>query len=94
MVNSKPVSVSKLDPTGPVWVIVSKSVATLKNIPTKQKLSVANNSSGSYSIIAVATYYHAAKRGFECGYECGYEVRTGLGRIKSEIDNDARSGGF
>ena len=61
MVNSKPVSVSKLDPTGPVWVIVSKSVANLRNIPTKQKLSVANNSSGSYLIIGVATYYHAAK---------------------------------
>jgi len=37
MLNSKSVSEDKYDPTGPVWAIVSKSVANLRSILIKQK---------------------------------------------------------
>jgi hypothetical protein len=74
MVNSKPVSANKNDPTGPVGTIVSKSVANLRNIPTKQIQSAANRTDRQ-QLIAVATYYRAAQRSFEDGYEVTGLVR-------------------
>ena len=68
MVNSKPVSVNKHSPTGPVRTIVSKSVVNLRNIPNKQIQSVANRTDRQ-QLIAVAAYYLAAQRSFEDGHE-------------------------
>ena len=61
MVNSKPFSVNKNDPIGPVETIVSKSVANLRNIPTKQILSTANRTDWQ-QLITVAVFYRAAQR--------------------------------
>jgi hypothetical protein len=68
MVNSKPFSANKNDPIGPVGTIVSRSVANLRNIPTKQIQSTANRTDRQ-KLISVAAYYRATQRSFEDGYE-------------------------
>ena len=68
MVNRSPISANKNDPIGPVESIVSKSVANLRNIPTKQIQSTANRTDWQ-QLIAVAAYYRAAQRSFEDGCE-------------------------
>jgi len=85
MLNNKPVSANKHDPTGPVRAIVSKSVANLRNISFGQIQSVANRTVRQ-RLIAVAAYYRAAQRSFEDGYE---DV-TGLVRGK-ELRQDSSS---
>lgn len=67
MLNSKPFSANKTDPTGPVGAIVSKSAENLRNISSGQTQSVANRTDRQ-QLIAVAAYYRAAQRGFEDGY--------------------------
>ena len=66
MLNSRPVSVNKHDPTGPVRAIVSKSAVNLRNILSKQIQSEANRTDRQQSI-AVAIY-RAIQRDFEGGY--------------------------
>jgi hypothetical protein len=73
MLNNKPVSANKHDPAGPVRTIVSKSVANLRSIPIRQKLSM-TNSHDRLRQIAVATY-RVAQRSFEDGYEVTGLVR-------------------
>ena len=68
MLNSKPVSANKHDPAGPVGTIVSNSVANLRNIPVKQKLSVTNSQQRRIWQITVAIY-----RTVQCGSEGGHE---------------------
>ena len=68
MLNSKPVSVNKHDPIGPVRDIVSKSVANLRNISSRKTQSVVN-SAGQQQMITVTTNYHAVQRGFEGGHK-------------------------
>jgi len=75
MLNSKPVSVNKNDPIGPVETIVSKSVANLRHIPIKQILSTANRTDRQ-KLITVAAFYRAAQRSFEDGYEVTGLIRS------------------
>ena len=70
--SSKRITACKHDPAGPAKVIVSKSVANLRSIPTKiptkQAESVANRLDRR-KLVAIAAYYRAARRGFDGGYE-------------------------
>lgn len=66
--SSKCITASKHDPAGPAKVIVSKSVANLRSIPTEQAESVANRLDRQ-KLVAIAAYYRAARRGFDGGYE-------------------------
>jgi hypothetical protein len=84
----KPITASKPDPVGPAGTIVSKSVANLRSIPTKQAQSVASRLDRQ-QLIAIAAYYRAARRGFEGGYE----VQDWL-EAEVEIDGIPLPGGF
>ena len=84
----KPITASKPDPVGPAGTIVSKSVANLRSVPTKQAQSVANRLDRQ-QLIAIAAYYRAARRGFEGGYV----VQDWL-EAEVEIDGVQLPGGF
>ncbi len=89
MLNSKPFSAIKNDPTGSVGTIVSKSAANLRNISSGQMQSVANRKDRQ-QLIAVAAYYRATQRSFEDGYE---ELQGWL-EAETETDSGAQSGGL
>jgi len=86
--SSKHITASKHDPAGPAKTIVSKSVANLRSIPTKQAQSVAD-SLDRQQLIAIAAYYRAARRGFEGGYEAQDWLEA-----EAEIDGVPLPGGF
>ena len=85
---SKPIAASKHDPAGPAETIVSKSVANLRSIPTKQAQCLAD-SLDRQQLITMAAYYRAARRGFEGGYE----VQDWL-EAEAEVDGVSQPGGF
>jgi len=64
---SKPITASKHDPAGPAETIVSKSVANLRSIPTKQAQSVADSLDRKRRI--ATAYYRSKRRGFNSGDE-------------------------
>jgi len=65
--SSKPITASKHDPAGPAETIVSKSVANLSSIPTKQAQSVADSLDRKRRI--ATAYYQSKRRGFNNGDE-------------------------
>jgi len=86
--SSKRITASKHDPAGPAEIIVSKSVAKLRSIPTKQAQSLTNRLDRQ-QLIAIAAYYRAVRRGFDGGYE----VQDWL-EAEAEIDGVPLPGGF
>jgi len=88
MMSSKPIAASKHDPAGPAETIVSKSVANLRSVPSKQAQYLAD-SLDRQQLIAMAAFYRAVRRGFEGGYE----VQDWL-EAEAEIDGVSQPGGF
>jgi len=86
--SSKPITASKHAPAGPAETIVSKSVANLRTVPSKQAQCLVD-SLDRQQLIAMAAYYRAARRGFEGGYE----VQDWL-EAEAEIDGVSQPGGF
>ena len=70
MLNSNSVSKGKYDPTGPIWAIVSKSVANFRSIIIKEKLNVACGQDRIWQIV-VATFL-TVQRGSEDCHERQY----------------------
>ena len=66
--SSKRIKASKHGPAGPAEIIVSKSVAKLRNVPPKQAQSLTNRLDRQ-QLIAIAAYYLAERRGFNSGDE-------------------------
>jgi hypothetical protein len=85
---SKRITASKHDSAGPAEIIVSKSVAKLRSIPTKQAQSLTNRLDRQ-QLIAIAAYYRAVRRGFDGGYEAQDWLEA-----EAEIDDAALPGGF
>lgn len=90
MVNNRPVSANKNDPIGPVESIVSKSVANLRNILTKQIQSTINRTDWQ-QLIAVAAFYRAAQRSFEDGLKVQGWLEA---EAEAEIDSGTQSRGL
>lgn len=75
-------------PVGPAEIIVCKSVAKLRSIPTKQAQSLTNRLDRQ-QLIAIAAYYRAVRRGFDGGYEAQDWLEA-----EAEIDSVPLPGGF
>ncbi len=65
--SSKHITASKHDPAGPAGIIVSKSVANLKSVPTKQAPDLTDKLDRKRRI--TTAYYRSKRRGFNSGNE-------------------------
>ena len=86
--SGKRITASKHDPAGPAEIIVSKSVAKLRSIPTKQAQSLTNRLDRQ-QLITISAYYRAVRRGFDGGYE-----EQDWLEAEAEIDGVPLPGGF
>jgi len=65
--SSKPITASKHDPAGPAETIVSKSVANLQSVPTKQAPNLIDKLDRKRRI--ATAYYRSKRRAFNSGDE-------------------------
>ena len=65
--SSKHITASKHDPTGPAEIIVRKSVANLKSVPTKQAANLTDKLDRKRRI--TTAYYRSKRRRFNSGDE-------------------------
>jgi len=85
--SSKHVTASKHDPAGPAETIVSKSVANLRSVPSKQAQYLADKLDRKRRI--TTAYYRSKRRGFNSGDE----IQDWLEAV-AEMDGGSQPGKF